>query len=82
MWGVSVQQQVFIINIVNTTFITKNYKRLLKITQIYKWQQNMSPTERELIGSVGGLNDNHTYPIAAPNQQLTDMLRHDIPRNL
>ena len=54
----------FIINIINTTFITKNYKRLLKITQIYKWQQNMNPTERELFEWVGGLNDNHTYPIS------------------
>ena len=42
----------------------------------------MSPTELELIGSAGGLNKSHKYPIAAPNQSLNDILRHDIPRIL
>ena len=32
----------------------------------------------ELIGSAGGPNNSHTYPITAPNQPLNDILRHDI----
>ena len=42
----------------------------------------MSPTELELIGSAGGLNNSHIYPIIAPNQPLNDILMHDIPRIL
>ena len=42
----------------------------------------MSSTELELIGSTGGLNNSQMYPIAASNQPLNDILRHDIPRIL
>ena len=42
----------------------------------------MSPTELELIGSAGGLNNSHIYPIIARNQPLNDILMHDIPRIL
>ena len=34
----------------------------MKITEYYIWEQNMSPTEPEFIGSAGGLNNSHTYP--------------------
>ena len=69
----------FIINIFNTTFVTKNCTLLLKITKIYIWQKNMTSTELELIGSTGGLNNSHIYPIAASNQPLNNIFRHDIP---
>ena len=41
----------------------------------------MNLTQLELIGSAGGLNNSHPYPIAAPNQLLNDIL-YDIPRIL
>ena len=42
----------------------------------------MSPTQLELVGSTGGVNNSHTYPIVALYQPLNDILRHDIPRIL
>ena len=43
----------------------------------------MSPTELELTGSAGGLNNSHTNPLAAPNQPLNSILKYDdIPRIL
>ena len=42
----------------------------------------MSPIELELTGSAGGLNNSYTCTIAAPNQPLNDILRHEIPRIL
>ena len=65
----------FIINIFNTTFVTKTCTLLLKITKIYIWQKNMRSTELELIGSTGGLNYSHIYPIAASKQPLNDIPR-------
>ena len=48
----------------------------------YIWQQNMSPTKLEVIGSTSGLNNSHTYPVAATNQPLNDILGQDNPRIL
>ena len=44
------------------------------------WQQNMSHAELKIIGFGGALNNRHIYPIAAPIQQLNDILWHDILR--
>ena len=42
----------------------------------------MSPRKLEFIGSAVGLNNSHIYQIAAPNQPLNDILRHDTLRIL
>ena len=62
-------------------FVTKNYIVWFKIVIVYIWQQNMSPTRLELIliGSTKGLNNSHTYPIAAPSQPSNAILRQGIP---
>ena len=38
----------------------------------------MSLKHLEVIGSTDGLNNSHTYPIAAPNKPLNDILMHNI----
>ena len=53
----------FIINILKATFVTKNCRRLFKLTIIYTRQQNMSPHTTRTFWSAGGLNNSHTCDI-------------------